>query len=547
MYLLNQVGEWNPQLFRELKGRFNPRNVLVTLTIALVGQILLCLYFASLLPVKATYNRYCTDNPCFQDFLGNWVTIPGLWWLDLFVTMSVGGIFLLLIGGCYLLIADISQEEKQGTLNFIRLSPATARNIFLGKILGVPSLLYWLGLLTMPLHIVSGLKAGIPPHLIGIYYLVLGASLACFYSLAILYTLVITELGGFQPWLGTGIIFFSLCILAFAVASEYFHPTGMVFDWLYIFYPGTILNYLVKYTYIAPGTIEYFDLRNLIELQWYNKPVFATVTSGTSLIILNYLIWTFWAWQGIKRRFHNPLATVITKPQSYWLTGSFMVMSLGFTLQDLYWRYSEIEHFAGLQVVNLVFCLILMVVLTPQRQTVQDWARYRHRQTANKRHLWSDLLLGEKSPPVVAIAANLGLITLYILPSVCFLLESYNRIPILIGWLITAQLIIIYSLIVQIMLQMKNKKRALWTTGVIAALIAVPIITMAVFGVETYELPLAWLFSILPTLGAAEVTFAPFILSCALQWLAIVSLTGVMTRNLHKVGASESKQLLSGN
>ena len=49
----------------------------------------------------------------------------------------------LLVMGTYLLIADLSREERRGTLNFIRMSPESAKNILLGKLLGVPILVYF--------------------------------------------------------------------------------------------------------------------------------------------------------------------------------------------------------------------------------------------------------------------------------------------------------------------------------------------------------------------------------------------------------------------
>lgn len=78
---------------------------------------------------------------------------------------------------------DLSKEVKRGTLNFIRLSPQSATNIFMGKILGVPILLYLFGLVAFPLHFFAALSAKIPLLLILSFYLVLAFSCLFFFLL----------------------------------------------------------------------------------------------------------------------------------------------------------------------------------------------------------------------------------------------------------------------------------------------------------------------------------------------------------------------------
>lgn len=39
--LLDRLGNWNPQLLRELKGRLKPRNVIITIALSLVSQLML--------------------------------------------------------------------------------------------------------------------------------------------------------------------------------------------------------------------------------------------------------------------------------------------------------------------------------------------------------------------------------------------------------------------------------------------------------------------------------------------------------------------------
>jgi hypothetical protein len=42
--ILDKIGDWNPQLFREIKGRLKLFNIAIVAGISLVSQVLLCFY-----------------------------------------------------------------------------------------------------------------------------------------------------------------------------------------------------------------------------------------------------------------------------------------------------------------------------------------------------------------------------------------------------------------------------------------------------------------------------------------------------------------------
>lgn len=157
---LERLGDWNPQLMRELKGRLKPRNLLIAGAISIIGQFLLFLLAQAQLPIGTEEDhRYCTGNAvnhispyCVRDAFDNVVINWQVWWLELFVWLSLIGIFALIVVGTYLLISDLAHEERRGTLNFIRLSPQSPENILVGKLLGVPILLYLVAVLAVPLH-----------------------------------------------------------------------------------------------------------------------------------------------------------------------------------------------------------------------------------------------------------------------------------------------------------------------------------------------------------------------------------------------------------
>jgi ABC-type Na+ efflux pump permease subunit len=121
--------------------------------------------------------------------------------------------------------SDLGHEESRGILNFIRLSPQSPENILVGKLLGVPILLYVVAVLAVPLHLWAGLAAQISLIRILSFYGVLIAACFFFYSAALLFSLVSSWLGGFQAWLGSGGVLIFLFLAIFKPIDN------TLFDW----------------------------------------------------------------------------------------------------------------------------------------------------------------------------------------------------------------------------------------------------------------------------------------------------------------------------
>jgi hypothetical protein len=172
--IIDRIGDSNPQIFREFKERLTLRNLGIAIGASLLIQVFTLLYFNSQIPVampetvaierstidrpladrrfnvnENTYSKYCSflrnenySDLCQLDDTGNFEIDWQIWRSDvancLSWILSCGTI----LGSVYTLIADLVREEKRGTLNFIRLSPQSAPTIFIGKILGVPILVY---------------------------------------------------------------------------------------------------------------------------------------------------------------------------------------------------------------------------------------------------------------------------------------------------------------------------------------------------------------------------------------------------------------------
>jgi hypothetical protein len=562
--ILNHIGNFNPQFFREIKGRFKQKYITITAIISVIGQFLIYTLLKAQLPkFSDVFNRYCVGIPpqdlyqdsysnyplrddfCIRDNLGNIIPthiFHQLWWLDLFITLSIVGIFVLLVGGTYMLIADLSKEENSGTLNFIRLSPQSAKTIFIGKILGVPSLIYLACLLAIPLHIIAGIFAHVSLPLICLFYLVTIFSCIFFYNVALLYGLVSANLMGFQSFLGSGIVlFFLFCVTGIAMDGNLiFHNS---FDWLTMFNPVIILPYLINSTLIQPETVNYLKLSDLQELQFYGQNLWNNLFFGINLMICNYCLWTYWITQGLKRRFHNPLTTLITKKQGYGICICFAFMNLGFTLQANE-SYNSYDFFGLAMLFNLALFLVLTAALSPHRQELQDWARYRH-QTAQRHSLINDLITGEKSPSTLAMVLIIAITSLYFIPAILlFPFSQEDSFALLWGLLLSSLMAFLYTTIAQWMLLIKNPKRAIWTSIVIVTMMILPYVCLGILNLDPAEHWL-WLFTILPVFATKYNGMEMFIFSFIAQVITITLFNSHLTKQLNQAGKSETNAILT--
>jgi hypothetical protein len=557
--LIDRLTETNPQILREWQGRLTPRNISIAAAISIVGQFLVYLYYQNLLPVAAGFSRYCTANPpnnndyypysgvkyCIQDLNGQWMIIPQLWWLDMFIFLSIAGIFALLVVGTYQLIADLAQEERQGTLNFIRLSPQPAKTIFIGKIFGVPILLYLVCLLALPFHLIAGLSAGIPFGLILAFYGVLIASGAFFYHAALSFALATTWLGGFQPWLGSGTVLVFIFYSTLLTLSGY-GGSRTPFDWLILFNPSFVLPYLVKSTFLPPDAVRYLGISQISDLLWYGQSLWQSVTTGISLILLNFGLWTYGLTKILQRRFHNPLATLLSKSQSYGLMGCFSVITLGFVFQTLEPRYI-FDNFCVLTVFTAIFALLLLITLTPNRQTLQDWARYRHLEGKTGLSLGQALIFGEKSPSTGAMAVNLAIATLFMLPAILVAPLHQYKLATVTGFLLTMNMILVYAAIAQLFMLGKTNKRALVAASSIGILIIFPFLCFGVLSISPGESPLLWSFTVLPIVATQYATMPSIAVAIFGQWLGLTVLGWKINRQLNHLGASATKALMTSS
>jgi hypothetical protein len=603
--LLDRIGDWNPQLFRELKGRLNLRNIAIALATSLLGQLILFMSWLSQFEIRKTYyydlrSPFCRLRDTYQSTLQNYreleqqyrqlqqqfahysstkyydpekisflkgkiaevktvldqrntrcpedaLNLPLLWQdhaLHLFAWFSIFMIFIMLAVGTYMLIADLAGEERRGTLNFIRLSPQSTQSVLGGKLLGVPIMLYLAAVLALPLHLWVGLSAQIPLVEILSFWAVLIASCAFFYSGALLFGSITSWFSGFQAWLGSGGL---LCFL-FIVNNK--SLMGSPADWLHLFAPSVVLPYLIDKTGSSYSHYSGFPFgHGVIQgLQWFYFPIGATGIGIVLFALVNYGLWSYWIWQALNRRFRNPNTTILSKRQSYLLTACFTVVSLGFALQTPKAGYDlqGFNNFFLLLSINLLLLVSLIAALSPHRQALQDWARYHH---TKKSSLLKDLMLAEKSPAVVAIAINLAIactpvavwILLWPLGS-----DSDNRMQVLSGLLLLLNLVLIYATLTQLMLLMKTNKRALWAAGTVVGVSLVPPFFLSLLSIYPgKDWGGLWLLTTAPWDALKYTSIALFAQVLFIQWSILGVLSWQLTRQLRQAGESASKALFA--
>ncbi len=549
---LMSSSELNPQFFREAKGRLKGINLIITIFVSVFIQLGIIIKRLGMLPdslpgksVKE-YNRYCfateTDKAyeyssrfCHTNLLGHWDINWQLFWLDVFIDLSVVVVFSLLIGGVFLLISDLVKEKERGTLSFIQFSPQSARTILMGKILGVPILLYTAVLLAFPLHFIAAFKGGVSLSLISGFDIIVLACCWLFYSLALLFSLIRTNFVGIKPWLSTGLLAVFLNISTNILFHGYAYNNDF-FDWILLFNPLSIFPYLIEHSNLSNSYAnKYLSIEEIKKISFYGKYLWQS-TTGIGFALVNYYIWQHWSWKGLKRCFDNPNNTTFSKQQSYGITICFIFYALGFTLQT-----TDLNRlFANLLILRfalVIFFLLLTYLLSPKYQTIQDWTRYRHQFKKSERNIWQDLLLGEKSPAVIALVVNLAIVTLYIIPG--FLIFDFFSSPqeTILGFLTGISVIFVYVFIVQRLLLVKHQKRAIWSLVTVLALIIVPPIFIQIAGIQSSS---AVLITFVPNAIIDNVSLSAMITTLLGQWL-IIALTGLqINKQLKQMGKTET-------
>ncbi len=544
--IIDKMGDSNPQVFRELKERLTPRNISLAIVCAAIVQVFVLLYFNSQIPIPAyegysaklieVHSSYCgfslisgyDETLCRLNGDGGFNINWSKWWLDIFSCLSWILPLGLILGSVYTLVADLVREEKRGTLNFIRLSPQSAQTIFSGKIVGVPILIYLAIAAILPLHFIAGINAGGSiPLLLG-WYLAIGSLSFFFASATVLYVL----LGGVQA---------ILTVIAIA------YPVNMPLFAINIF---------------ATKTIERSDWSGSDSLRWFGLPIVSNALWFYAFGIGCCLVASYWVWQALERRYLNPTATIISKSQSYRLNLCWQLWIAGFALSAIllgnrdysYTREGAANWFAAIDFAAL---LLLIPMLLPTKQSVQDWSRYRReRITHQQRKFWQrelvkDLISNDKSPALLAIAINLGMALVLWLPlSILAFGRRLTGFQFIASVCIAVSLIAIYAAIAHLALFFNFKQRKMWIIGGIGGAMFLPMVGALVLSPTHTPTGLAAMllvFSPLAAMGISQLSVGTILAAFFTQVGIFAFLTRQLQRKLQQSGQSQTKGLTANN
>jgi hypothetical protein len=538
--LIDRVGDSNPQIFRELKERLTLRNIGIAVAVALVIQGFVLLYFNGQIPVPVydyteiagassqklieKHSPYCMfpahgnyyDSLCKLNETGDFSINWQKWRSDVFTCLSWILPLGLILGSIYLLVADLVQEEKRGTLNFIRLSPQSARQIFIGKILGVPILIYFAAALILPLHLLMGLTAGGSLPLLASWYVSIGAMWFLLSSAAVLYVL----LGGIQAILTVIATAYPICLPLMAINV---------------------------FTSAKINRDEWLITSN--NMPWFGLPIFSSAILFNAFGIGCCLVASYWVWQALDRRYLNPTATTIGKSQSYLINLCLQVWIAGFILPSLHQDYySKQGMVMGLAVIDFVALLLLIPMLLPNKQALQDWSRYRRervthqRRTFWQRELVQDLMNNDQSPALLAIAINIAIaMVLWILTSIIAFTTLGDEVRFIAGGCLAASLILIYATIAHLGLFLNVRKRNLWIMAIVGGVMILPLVGAFILSpnhAPTGIAAILLLFSPLASIGITQLGGGTILATFAAQLVMLTALTRQLQRKLQISGRS---------
>jgi hypothetical protein len=569
--LIDRLGDSNPQIFRELKERLTPRNIGIAIVASLLIQGFTLLYFNNQIPVSVPepaasmssaptnsgdiqrdsykpndniYNKYCRFSPdeygtalCKLDSSGNFKINWQLWRSDLFSCLNWIFSLGLILGSIYMLVADLVREEKRGTLNFIRLSPQSARTIFSGKIASVPILVYLAAAVMLPLHLWFGFSAGATLPLLTSWYLEIGSMCWLLSSASVLYVL----LGGFQAIVTVAVVALPICLPLLAINA---------------YLTGTI------------NQEKWLDSSNN-HLSWFGLTINSSAIWFYAFGIGCCIVASYGVWQALERRYLNPTATVISKSQSYLTNLCLQLWIGGFTIPlifadpDKY--YATRQILTWLAIVDFVALLLLIPMLLPSKQAIQDWSRYRRERTYQPRKFWKrdlvqDLITNDKSPALLTIAINVCMAMVFWIPvSILALTKpthgmSFNEmsspgyaIKILAEICLAASLILIYAAIAHVGLFLKVRKRNLWIASIVGGAMFLPLVCAYVLSpmhTPTGFAAIVLLFSPFAASGIMSLSGGTILAAFAVQLGMFAALTRHLQHKLQTSGQSQTRELL---
>ncbi len=518
---LDQIGNWNPQLLREIRGKLKLRNLAVAIGISLLFQILMIFFYSQRIP-----SRECIPELRVFSCVDSWQN----WWLEQFRFITWTEPFVLFLSGVYSLIADLSLEDYRGTLNFIRISPRSSSKFLIGKLLGVPLLPYIAIGLLIPYQLTAAIGAKVPIAFLVSFFVLLIATAIFLFSLALLTALLSNWQAKLSGKVAAGALIFSF--ITFIWITPAFMWWNLFSTWSS--FSGVLIG--------APIT--------QLNLEWWYLPITANIWISHSFAIANLTIFTVAAWLILQRRFHNPNATLISKGQSYALLSYIEILMLGFAMQSGFSNPKILPESNVLELQLLMLLLIytanifvftsLTIATTPHRQAVFDWVRFGALSTTEEHpsgwsYILRDLIWSDKSPAIVAIILNIIFTHIPLLIWIGTWTDAEYRDRALLVLASFSTCILILALIRQMILFLKTRNPSAWATGAIFAIFFLPVLMMLSLSITPDRYAGIWLFFGFPWIVMSMIKISDIILAFAGQISVIIALTLQLIYQLQRV------------
>lgn len=495
---ISQLGNWNPQLLREFRGRLKQRSLVAAIALSLIFQGLVLLLF---------FNGG-NNAPDASDWRELW---KGFTWVFPYALFTIGSFYL---------VSNLAQEEKSGTLNFIRLSPRPAWQILLGKLIGVPILpLIAIGLV-FPLHFLAAILGGVPLFLAISYYWLLGIGCLLCWSLAMLFGFIGSSRSGLAGQATT--LSISYAAITFIALVPLFSFWNTAITW------RPLDNGLKILGFPAP------------EIQWMWTPINTNPFISHGFTVVNLGVFLVIAWRIMLRRFRRPRTTFLSRRQSYGIMAYVLVLILGFLITpDILdsppaqpWQQDNLGYFLEstgiglLSILTYFLGLLLMGSICPQRQALMEWSR-------QPQHSLAGLVWGDKSPAIVSfgillIIANFILVPFVLLFPVGDTIEGFTPLARLIMLCGLSTTLMLIGSFMQYLFTLKLRNPSIWFVGSLLLWWVVPPLVFGILGysVESFSGTITiWTFFGYPVAHIFDEQSLPFvILGILTQWGAIAFL-----------------------
>ena len=445
--LIEKISGWNPQLFIELKQRLTSKNMIASIILSLLIQGCVWFYFYSQLATAqiACLNKQSSlyhsiikdslDKMSCAYTVGNITIEWQSWYGDIFICLSwilsIGAI----LGSVCLLIIDLAQEKKCGTLDLIRLTPQSVPRIFIGKVLGVPILLYLTIATILPSHLFAQIGSGGSLKVLIAWYLAIGS----------------------LWWL-----FSTATILAFLLRHK------AIFILAFILPICLCVRGINRY---GLGNLDDYGIGRYLPHSWFWIPIGLNSIAYYAFTSTSCLVASYWIWQMIKRCYFHDSITIISKKQSYLINLCLQIWFAGLAIPIMFSNNGEYFHSSsvrgdwaqsvksGVMHLDWLVSIAFIPLLLPSKQSLQNWSYnfqklFNHQpRTFWRLRLFQDLINNDDSPSLLAMVINLSISAILWLSINSYQIDyddggikiyNFESIPAILIWIST---ILIYNTI----------------------------------------------------------------------------------------------------